>query len=435
MTMIPESETTHGNGGPQLLDRTGRPFHQKQAIEKGFRMVGGWYYASEGGNEEYEIGENYEDFAKAYRCQVWVRRCVDLLAASIASVPVRLMRRDEKGLEHVVTDHPVVQLLADVNPTTMNASDLWRATVVSLKIFGNAYWYLERRGNKTPQEIYWLKPSAVEIVASKDPTEYIKAFKYDPGRGGQIALYSPADVIHFKYFNPDNEFYGLSPITSIKEDISGDLYAQAWNKYFFKNSARADGFYSVQQPLTPQQRKEMRRSIEALHGGVKRAHRVGFLEGGTRFEQLSTTPKDAEWRGAREDAMNAICSCFGVPPVLVGGYKSVNYATALEQKKSFWHETILPELRWLEEVLNWNLIPEFPDAYGKGYWLRFDTSEIVALLEETTTRYERIQKATGGPLLSINEGRSATGLPPIEGGDVVLVPMNMIPLDDLTKAE
>jgi len=388
----------------------------------------GWWFKATGLSENYEITNDFAGFEKAYREQVWVQRCINLIASSIASVPLKLYRYTKDGKEEI-TDHPILTLLDDVNPLTMNASDLWKATVIALKVYGNAYWYLERKGKGEPKEIYWLNPKGIEIGGSKKQGEFIDHYDYTTGNSGTPKIrYSPPDIIHFKYFNPSNDYYGLSPLSSIREAVAADLYAQAWNKYFFKNATRLDGFFTVSSNLNTEQRKDLKEGIEAKFKGVQKAHQIAVFEESVKYQPISTTPKDAEWGELRRVSREAICSALGVPPVLVVAYEAATYATAMEQKKSLWHETIIPELRYYEEVLNWNLVTQF--ANSEDLSLEYDLSNVEALREETSATYDRLYRATGVPFLTINEARELLGKESIENGDKLYIPLSMVTTEE-----
>src|SRR5574341_2333159 len=76
------------------------------------------------------------DLARAYCSAVWAYRCVKLRADAVAGVPLILTDRAGARIE----THPVLTLLRDVNPLTMNLGDLLRATEAAYNIWGVAYW-------------------------------------------------------------------------------------------------------------------------------------------------------------------------------------------------------------------------------------------------------------------------------------------------------
>ena len=384
------------------------------------------------GDSDYDIASNPAGYAKAYKLQVWVHRCVDLLASCISSVPLRLYDVDKDGVRAgVVANHPLVVLLADVNPFNLNYSTLMRSTESSLKTFGNNYWYLEYGGGSLPREIYWLRPQGVTIIPSAKAGEYISAYEYQASPTSKI-IYPAESIIHMKYFNPLDDYYGLSPIESIRTAIEADLYAQAFNRMFFQNSARPDGFFTTTEDITDEQADQAERTIKQNFRGSNKAHVLGMLRGGMKFQELGTKPRDAEWAELRHTGRTEFCGAFGVPESLATA-EAANYATAMEQKKSLWDETIIPELVYIAETLNRSLKPRFPGT--ENMRLEFDLSDVPALVEQTMKNYERLQKAAGVPIITPNEARGKIGLDDTEGGDVIYIPMNYIPAGENVTIE
>ncbi len=375
-------------------------------------------------DSDFEISDDYKGYEKAYREQVWVQRCINLLASSVASVPLKLVKLEDDKKEEVKT-HPILTLLSDVNPLNMNASDLWKATIIDLKVYGNAYWYLERKGGSEPKEIYRLYPAGMQIKNSENVGEYINGYRYATNNPKAPFIdYSVKDIIHFKYFNPTNEFYGLSPLSSIRGAISADLYAEAWNKYFFKNVTRLDGVFIFKEGLDPDVRERVKKELEAHFKGTKKHGQTPVIEADMEYKQLSTIPKDAEWSQLRTMSREAICSALGVPPVLVVATDASSYATAFEQKKSLWHETIIPEVQYLYEVLNWSLLPQF--AKSEGLRIEPDYTNIIALQEEASNAYARLFQATGVPFLTREEARQSLGYSSVPKEGALFEPLNMV---------
>lgn len=60
-----------------------------------------------GGTEAPGIVDGYEGYANAYRSYVWVRKAIDEKAKNVASLPVRVVDANGKGLDN----HVVSQLL------------------------------------------------------------------------------------------------------------------------------------------------------------------------------------------------------------------------------------------------------------------------------------------------------------------------------------
>ena len=78
------------------------------------------------------------------------------------------------------------------------------------------YWAVERDEQGRP-EIWPLRPDRVSIVP--DRRQYIRGSVYD-GRNSLVA-YTPDKIVWFRYFNPLEDYAGLSPIAPVR--ISADM--------------------------------------------------------------------------------------------------------------------------------------------------------------------------------------------------------------------
>ena len=414
-----------------ILDRI---FNRKEPVEKivsSFPSRNQFSFLTGAGDSDFEISDNYKGYEKAYHDQVWVQRCINLLGSSVASVPVKLIRNGKQKEE--VKDHPVLTLLSDVNPLNMNASDLWKATIVDLKVYGNCYWYLERKGGKEPKEIYRLNPSCVEIIPSKEIGGYIDGFNYTTNNPvAPVIQYSTQDIIHFKYFNPNDEFYGLSPLSSIRGAVSTALYVESWNKYYFKNATRIEGILSILGgDMDEGDKKALKKDLESHFKGVKKAHQTPVVMNDMKYIPISTVPKDAEWNQLSLWCRDCITSALGVPPVLIVASSAASYASAYEQKKSLYHETVIPEINYLYEVLNWTLLPKFTDH--ENLQLVPDLTEVMALQEEAANTYARLFQATGVPFLTREEARQSLGYPAKPEQGELFEPLNMATKTDIDQ--
>ena len=94
---------------------------------------------------------------------------------------------------------------------------------------------------------------------------------------------------------------------------------------------------------------------------------------------------------------------------------SATCGTNLQQAKtSFWDETLVPEMQFLESEVNQSLMPLLGDD---RLFARFDLSEVSALREDENARARRYQQLVQAGILTINEVRQREGLEPVSWGD------------------
>jgi HK97 family phage portal protein len=359
-----------------------------------------------------ERPENYEDYSIAYGQVVWVYACVSTIATAIAGVPLKTYRKKANSIDEV-SDSPLARLLSSVNPH-MSAYDLFEATASFLELSGNCYWEIETGDDGFPAAIYPMRPDRVKIVPDRD--DFVAGYIYEIN-GRSVSL-DAGEVIHFKYFNPANEYYGLGPIAAIRNSIIVDQYSVAYNKAFFKNGGSPGGVLETSSSLSDESFERLRKQWEEGHKGTARAHRIAILEEGLSYKPIGLSLRDMEFLSQRKFCREEICAVFKVPPALVGLYEYANYANAEHQNKAFWQKAIIPKLRKLELKLNNALVPSFSaDADGQSWFVQFDTSAVEALKENEDVKSQVQERLVSSGIMTINEIRRRENLPPVPWGE------------------
>ena len=367
--------------------------------------------------------QNYRNYLKQYADVSWVYACIKRIAMSGAMVPFKLYKKIVKGGKisyEEIMNHPVLELLETVNPI-MDGFGLKEATLSYQDLTGNAYWLLDSYVAGKPTEIYPLNPYRVKIVPH--PTEHIKEYRYDIGQSKVIPL--PKEfVLHFKNFNPTDDYYGLSPISAGRLAIDTQNLGDTYNRNFFFNSAEPKGGIVVQESLTDDQRKRVIAAWNAAHRGVTNAHKPMIEEGGLKWEQRGLSQKDMEFINSKKMTREDILGVFGVPPAMVGVFEYASYANAREQTQIFWRDTLIPKLRKIENTINSFLVSIFdPNLY-----VEFDLSGIKELRDDELIKAQVYEILTRSGVMTINEVREDLGEDKVGWGDTWNAPMNLIPI-------
>ncbi len=376
--------------------------------QRAARLKGGplyeWFHGIRR-QEPGELGDSRADLARAYTLAVWAYRCIKLRADAVAGVPLRLVDRSGARIEA----HPLLDLLRDVNPYTMNLGDLLRATEAAYNIWGAAYWLKTYNGHgRRVRALYWLNPQTVEPVIEAGG---VRAYRQTIG---VAAREHPAeDVIVFRNFDPLDDLGGLSPLSVALSEINAELNAARFVAAFFANDARPAGLLTTDQPLHEADLERAQAWWSRLFRGAGNKWRTGIVGGGLKWTRITFPPNELALPELRAEDRRAICAVFGVPPGLAGAWESATYATAREQKASFYEDSILPQLSYYAEVLNWSLLPHYPDLQGRGARLVWDTDSIAALRETASDRARRLAMLCGAALLTPNEALAELGLPPL----------------------
>jgi HK97 family phage portal protein len=163
--------------------------------------------------------------------------------------------------------------------------------------------------------------------------------------------------------------------------------------------------------------------------GARNAGRPLLLEGGLDWKEIGLTPAEMHWLEGLKLSAREISIAFGVPPELIGDAENKTYSNLRESRQAFYTETVLPLMDSIKGELNNWLIPKFGD---KKIYIDYDRDDIEALQEERETVWARALEAVKTGVITPNEARVMLGYDEVEGGDMLMMPANMMPLTIVT---
>jgi len=355
------------------------------------------------------------------RQQPWVNIAVTALASNLARAPFRLYQGETE-----VVSGPVWKLFSDVNA---NASryELWEATESWMSTRGEAIWVFERdfagSARAFPQEIWTPNPSRFKHHLNPEGTK-IMMWEYEYKR--EKIPYMPDQIIHFRDWNPWDEWRGVSPLLALSEEAIADWNAARSTRKMFENDSTPSGVLSSDQSLTMDQAKLYRQMWEDEHKGMSRRHRISVLGSGTKYQSIQRTPQEMDYIPLRKFTRAMILARYGVPLGAIGIKED---ATAFsgkdlqEQLKQFWTLTLTPKTKAYEDKLR----TDFFGRFGLSMTGRFDLSEIAELKEDDEAVTKRELEEVRAGALTIDEYRERRGMKPVPWGKVWWIPFSMAP--------
>jgi HK97 family phage portal protein len=351
-----------------------------------------------------------------YKASTWVYSCISRIAKTAASVPWRVYRETEEGLEEI-PNHPLEILLKKPNPF-MSGQDLFERLVGHLYLGGNGI-LSKVRVNNIVAELWPVMPDSISPIPSRN--DYIAGYEYRAK--GVTYTIKPEDILHFMFIDPSNFYWGLAPLQAVARSVDTDTEMLDWQKVSLQNRAITDGVFSFKQPLTKTQWDEARAMIREQHMGAGGARTPWVLGGEAQWTQMSLSPAEMDFINSRAFTREEICSVFNVPPPMIGLYENATLSNIETARKIFWLDTMIPLLEDLKSAFNLSLTPEF----GEGLVLSYDVSNVQAIQdnfgEKVTTAKDLW--SMGIPFNEINQ-RLELGFDEIEGGDVGYLPLNLM---------
>jgi HK97 family phage portal protein len=331
-----------------------------------------------------------------------------------------------KAADHIeeVTDHPLLDLLAQVNPVH-NAFDLWELTTLYQEVHGAAYWQLDAGPLGTPQQI-WILPSQ-NVTARRDPGSPRLVDYYLYRTGTSERRFSPEQIIHFRYPDPRDPYTGgLSPLRACYEQASLVSEFAAFKRAKFDNHAVPDAIVSPDEVIGEEERDrlETQWNQRFRRGG---SGRVVVAESALRVQLLAHSMGDlaalADMNATKEDVANA----FHIPISFLTSQTNLANLQAAEHQHMA--KAVTPRLQRRDEKLNEQLVP----LYDPTRRLFLASEDPVPINRELTAKEQELNLKYG--VVTINEVRGGQGLEPVPWGDAPWLPLLWARTDDTARRE
>lgn len=397
-----------------LLQKMLEPFRRPLRVTDpiGWRDSGSPSYA----------GENVTETSVLGLSAAWA--CVNLLSGTISTLPLMVYKTDGKGSRRVAADHPLYRLLHDSPNFDQTAVDFWDFTAASVELQGNAYSLITRNGAK----ITSLHPIRPDIVAVRRLSSGDLEYRWS--EDGKAYVVSQTDMLHIRGFG-GNPLGGMSTLAFGRNTFGLATAIDKAAGSTFANGLRPSGVLTFDQFLKADQREIAENQLVEKFVGSMNAGRPMVLEGGTKWEQLTINPDDAQMLESRGFSVEEVCRFFGVPPFMIGHTeKSTSWGTGLEQQTlGFAKFTLRRRLKRIEQALEKQLLT--PADRASGISIEFNLEGLLRGDSGARSAFYNAGLANGW--MTINEVRALENLPPVEGGDVPRMQMQNVPITEAGK--
>lgn len=348
--------------------------------------------------------------------------CVGLRSATISSLPLHLRDNDKK----LAKEEPLYRLLHDAPNADMTSSEWLETQSASIDLWGNGYSRIERDRGR----VIALTPEAPDRVTVRRRSD--GRLVYEVRRNGRVDQIDEDNMLHLRGFTLDG-LIGLSPVQFAAETMGGLMDANRAAARDWQNGMRTGGIIGSP-ALTVDQRDKFKAHLREFQG-PENASKIMLLEDPFEVKDakgLRMSPIDAQLLQSRYFGIEEICRAFRVPPSLIGHTdKASSWASSLENTNlGFLTYSLRPTLVRIEQAMARKLMT--PEQRSK-YQIKFSVEGL--LRADSAGRAEFYSKMLQNGVFSRNYVRSLEDLPPVEGGDVLTVQLNLTPLDRLGMAD
>lgn len=173
----------------------------------------------------------YQNQADLFRTFSPLTSSVSVVADTIALAESGVFELQKGNEPKEIKNHDFDLLLNNPNPED-SRSELLFGFMASYELNGNAVWWLNKENATAPPVEIWNIPYHM-IQPIPDGKMYLKGYIYTPENGEGIFL-EPWEIVHFRRYNQNSRFNGLSMVECIALIAQGDLGMQDWNTRLFQ---------------------------------------------------------------------------------------------------------------------------------------------------------------------------------------------------------
>ena len=349
---------------------------------------------------------------------VWA--CVRLLSESVSTLPLKIYERQADGSRKPATDHPVYQVLCRRPNMEMTPSRFMLMLVASICLRGNAFIEKKMIGSKLVSLVPLLPQNMVVKRLDNGRLEYTYT------ESGQKRVIPEKNLMHIRGFGLDG-VCGMMPMREGRDVIGAAMAVEESAAKIFENGLQSSGFLSAEQALDAEQRERLRGYMQAFTGS-KNAGKIMVLEGGLKYQNVTMNPEAAQMLESRAFSIEEICRWFRVPAFMVGhADKQSSWASSVEgMNLQFLTNTLRPLLVNIEQEISRCLLDGDDDLFAE-----FSVEGL--LRADSAGRSAYYTTALQNGWMSRNDVRRLENMPPIEGGDLYTVQLNLTPLEDLKQ--
>ena len=355
---------------------------------------------------------------EGYRDNPTVRACI--MAKQKAAIECPIILVNEKG--EAVENHQILALLNKPNP--MQSWEKFLTQMIgSHDIAGEGD--VLKIGIGQSVELWPLRPDWLEITTFSMGLPVTCSYTpSDTYEESTVKQYQFSELMIWAEYNPLFRWRGLSPLYSAAYSIDTlNEYAKS-NKAMLENGMTPSGVLWTDSEVSDTSFNRLQEQFNGKYAGAKNSGKPMILDGGLKWQGMSFSPRDMEFVSGKRLSQLDVCQVLRVPPQIIGIEGSQTFANYEQARAAFYEDEVIPMINGLLSELLGFLRKDF--KLPPTYKLIVDTDGITAL---EPRRAERNKVIDGLTSLKVDEKRAAMGYESAEGGDVILVDSNKIPLD------
>lgn len=376
----------------------------------------GWQpYPLLGSGPRQRIVDAYNTAQSAHYSQLYerspaLRSVVDTITRNVGQLDLRLYEELSEAERQPRPDHPAALSLR--YPSEDVTSDqLTRTLFTDRLVYGNAYALIVPVGDEV--SLFHLPAHMVEVRGQS----LFRAEGYRFRRlDGTWEDFDRDQIMHWRTGNQYDPRIGSSPLDALRTILAEEASLQQ-AVVELANAGLTEAVWAYRPLEAPPMEKPTADAFgeDLTNQLYRRNRRVVVTQEGTELRSFGVSPRDAQTLEIRKWILERVASAYGVPLGMVGLADNIE-----EARTQFYADTLPPYCEEYTRFLNHRLLVQ---VYGwREGCFEFNLDE----KHMGDDRLRALTSATGRPVMLTNEARAKINLPPVDGGDELVTPQNVI---------
>lgn len=360
-----------------------------------------------------------------YRTQANLHAVISYLADSIAQLPLKVYTRADETTRQRDRTSTAARLLYRPN-NDQTAYELINALATEYLLFGRALmWLLPDPDSDSGYQLRlvpseWIEQERGETRFAPD------VLRIRAGSTGIAVDIPREDFVLFRTYDPGNPAGSQSPVLALRQTLYEQVAADKFRAQLWRSSGRLNASITRPASVQPWDDNARQRFVEAFReawsGDGANAGKIPLLEDGMEIKPYKFDAQQAQYVESKQLSREDVAAAYHVNPSLIWHSSTQTYASAKDNARALYADCLGPILQMIQQRINAFLLPKL--GADPSTYVEFDLAEkLKGSFEE---RASIIQSSVGAPWMTRNEARADNNLPPIPGGDELIVPLNVI---------
>ena len=353
---------------------------------------------------------------------------ISKIADAIGALP--LVLRNENNPDELINESPILDILKAPSPLTTK-KQFFTNSAISLMLTRELFIVARGPVNSPPLELVMIHSYNVMTIAdvtsqwpvkittniNGDRRDYFREMVagrwryFDRMRMNEIFPYISERSVN----SAGGDFRGISPITSLKDELLSYTASVVGNTFTMENEGRPSGIISPKDDeLGQEQYDDLKKSLKEQMAGPTNKGKIVVLPAGVEAAFPQWAPKDMDYETLQKNVKTNIWNLYSMPfPIVSENNQTFNNAEI--GQIAFYDEAVNENWGIVADALKWVLTTRFD---MQDLLIDYNPLEVPALRRRAVSL---MKEMTETQVLSINETRNSGGFADVPEGDAILV--------------